>query len=80
MAAKRKKRLTGKELIQEGVTMTLYHAAQAYVEAHGGSLAVCGGVQIQRWPGERPLNWTLAIKCTGRPPSYESDRNADGRG
>lgn len=47
----------------------LYRAAQEYVESQGGSVLVAGPVSVMRWPGDRPLKWTLAIACTGRPPN-----------
>lgn len=48
----------------------LYKAVAAYVKSRGGNVAVIGGVQVQKWPGDLKFNWTLGIRCTGQRPLY----------
>lgn len=61
-------------------TEALYDAVVAYVEAHGGKLAVIGGVQIQEWPGDRSATFVVAVKCTGRKPKFALDPEKATRG
>jgi hypothetical protein len=45
---------------------------QHYVKANGGDLVVVAGIEIQRDAFEAPLNFKLAVRCTGRPPEATS--------
>lgn len=51
-------------------TVLLYKAVGRYVAAHGGSVIVAGGIQIQQWPGENKFAFSVAVKCTGRKPDF----------
>jgi hypothetical protein len=57
--------ITGRDPISQ-----LYRAVLRYVQSSGGSIAVIGGVQIQKWPDEGRYNFTIAVKCTGIKPSF----------
>ena len=46
----------------------LAKAVAAYVEAHGGAVLVAGNVRIIQWSEDRPGNFDIAIRCTGRKP------------
>ena len=59
----------------EADVMRLYKAVAHYVKKRGGSVFVAGGIQIQEWPGERPGNFTVAIKCTGNKPQFAASRS-----
>lgn len=48
----------------------LYEAVDEYVRSLGGKVVVMGGVEVQEWPGELPLNFRVAVRCTGRKPKY----------
>ena len=73
--AKRKPRVKLSELITgRDSTSQLYRAVVRYVESKGGSIAVIGGVRVEEWPEERPLNFVLGIRCTGRKPVYEDKK------
>lgn len=48
----------------------LMRAVGKYVMAHGGNVAVAGPVQCQEWPGDRAGQFTIAVKCLGRKPTY----------
>ncbi len=50
----------------------LYKAVDHYVKVHGGSVAVIGGIQIQRWPDYNNFSYRVSVKCTGRKPELES--------
>ncbi len=60
-----------KELKNGDVTDRLYAAVAEYIEDKGGSVAVIGGIQIQEWPGEASLKFTVGIKCIGRKPTFK---------
>lgn len=49
----------------------LLAAVQHYVKANGGALVVVGGIEVQRDAFEAPLNFKIAVRCTGRPPTKE---------
>jgi hypothetical protein len=53
---------------KDRAAIRLFKSVAYYVKIHGGNVMVTGGVHIIRWPGERELNWTLGVKCTGLPP------------
>lgn len=46
----------------------LLAAAQHWIRAHGGEVAVIGGMEVQSWPGDLPNNFRVAIHCLGRQP------------
>ena len=46
----------------------LLDLAAKYIESKGGKAVVIGGIQVQRWPGERDGIYYLAIRFLGRPP------------
>lgn len=50
----------------------LFAAANRYVKFHGGNIVVAGGIQIQEWPGARPGQFVLGIKCFGRRPTADA--------
>ena len=49
---------------------SLYASVVNYVNKHGGSAVVVGGIQVQQWPGDGKLNYTVGVKCTGVKPEY----------
>lgn len=55
----------------------LYRVAEGYIRAAGGSVAVIGGVEVQRWSGEPRLKYRLAIRITGEPPHYAPEAPQD---
>ena len=48
----------------------LCRAVSNYVEANGGVVAVTHEIQIQEWPSDGPLQFTVAVKCSGRKPVF----------
>ena len=60
-------------------TWRLYRAVMEYVEKHGGSVLVVGGIQVQHWPEDAPMCYRIAVKCTGREPKFkETEVQANG--
>lgn len=55
----------------------LYRAVVNYVEAHGGSLIVIGGIDVQQFPTDRVGNFRVAVRCTGRPPVFKPKPSGD---
>ena len=55
--------------VAERHVMRLYKAVANYIKNAGGNVAVIGGVQLQDW-GDGKFNFTVAIKCTGRKPTF----------
>jgi len=53
--------------------MRLYKAVSNYVEKAGGRVVVAGGIQIQTWPTDKEYQFTVAIKCTGRKPTFAQE-------
>ena len=51
-------------------TNALYDAVTEYIASRGGKAVVIGGVQVQEWPGDRAMSFTLGIKITGRKPTF----------
>jgi len=47
----------------------LYRAAEEYVRLHGGGAILAAGIECQRWPGDKPNEFRLAIKLVGKPPT-----------
>ena len=43
-------------------------AVAAWVKALGGRAVVVGGISVQQWPDEPTLNFTVAVKVTGKKP------------
>ena len=52
-------------------TDALLRAVGRYVKHHGGGVVVAGPVQLMRWPGDMPSQFTIGIKCLGRAPVKE---------
>lgn len=50
--------------------LELYRAVRRYVESGGGSILVIGGVQVQQWPEDNEFVYRLAVKFTGRKPTF----------
>jgi|GEM_PF-4943018 len=55
----------------------LFKAVQEYVTHNGGSVIVIGGIQIQEWPQDGAMTYHVAIKCTGRKPSFANAKAAE---
>lgn len=55
-------------------TGQLYRAVRRYIESKGGSLLVIGGVQVEQWPGDGKFNFVLGVRCMGRKPNKERER------
>ena len=53
--------------------MLLYKAVGAYVEANGGKVILCSGIQVQEWPSQREGEFSIAVKCVGRIPVFKKD-------
>ena len=54
--------------------MGLYRAIAKYVRLKGGTVVVCGGIQVQEWPGSGKRSFSIAVKCLGRKPIYKKER------
>lgn len=67
----KKKRKKTDMLSGRDPTSQLYRAVRRYVESHGGSLLVIGGVQVEEWPGQVKHNFVLGVRCMGRKPTKE---------
>lgn len=52
----------------------LYRAVQRYVKSNGGTVIVAGGIQMQEWPNDGSLNYTIAVKCFGKKPEFGEAR------
>jgi hypothetical protein len=52
----------------------LLAAVQKYVHAHGGSLIVIGGIEVQRWPGDGEHKFKIAVGCLGTAPTKPEKR------
>lgn len=52
---------------------SLYAAVANYINKHGGSAVVIGGIQVQQFPEDGELNYRVAVKCTGRKPEFSAD-------
>jgi len=48
----------------------LYKAVQNYVEKSGGNLVVIGGISVQEWSSDNAMTFHVAVKCSGRKPSF----------
>ena len=48
----------------------LYKAVRKYIHANGGSVVMATGIQIQEWPGARPHEFIVGVKCVGRRPTF----------
>lgn len=46
-----------------------------WVESNGGKVLVAGGIEIQRYADDAALTFKVAIKCTGKQPTKESEAN-----
>jgi hypothetical protein len=44
----------------------LYRAVRRYVEKHGGSVVVIGGIESQQWDASRPLNYTKKLVSSSK--------------
>ena len=63
---KKQKPILGRDPVSQ-----LYRAVIRYVESQGGKLFVIGGVQVQEWPEDFAYNFRIAVRCTGRKPTFE---------
>jgi hypothetical protein len=54
-------------------TDRLLYAVGHWLESVGGSAAVAGGISVQRWPEDRDMQFTVAVKCLGRVPTVKTD-------
>ena len=54
--------------------MRLYKAVANYVKTNGGEVIVAGGIQIQQWDDD-PKKFTIAVKCSGKRPTFEERHN-----
>ena len=52
----------------------LLAAAQHYILSRGGSALIIGGIQVQRWPEDRAMQYRLAVCVTGNAPSSGEQR------
>lgn len=52
----------------------LYRAVENYVKQTGGTILVIGGVEVQEDIGT--VRYRIAIRCTGRPPTFTDTLNA----
>lgn len=52
----------------------LLTAAARWIEANGGKALVIGGIQIQRWPGDREGIYYVAVRVLGRAPTPEAEK------
>lgn len=59
---------------KENDTMELYAAVQKYIENRGGKVLIIGGVSIIQFPDDPQMNYSIAIKITGRKPSATLDK------
>lgn len=39
-----------------------------YVRLLGGNVVLTSGIEIQTWPGDRAMEFRVAIRCMGRKP------------
>lgn len=53
------------------VTDRLHLAVLEFVEAHGGSVIVAGGIEVQDWV-DGAHKYRLAVRCVGRAPSMST--------
>jgi len=53
----------------------LYRAVRRYVETHGGSIVVIGGIQVLEFPGTGKLKFSISVQCLGRKPSYAEGKS-----
>lgn len=44
----------------------LYRAVRRYVETHGGSIVVIGGIKLLQWPTGK---FSISVDCLGQKPS-----------
>lgn len=49
--------------------LQLYRAVRRYVEDHGGSVLVIGGIEIQSWPGDPEGAFRVAVRVVGHRPT-----------
>lgn len=56
---------------KEKAVHKLYDAVASYVKLNKGIVLVAGGIQCQSWPGDGSYQFTIAVKCTGKPPLFE---------
>lgn len=72
------KKVRSKHKPRLGVIDVLYRAVAKYVESNGGRVIVAGGIQCQQWPGDGLYQFTIAVKCTGRPPKFAKLEHPNG--
>jgi hypothetical protein len=58
-------------------TSQLYRAVRRYVVGNGGNIAIIGGIQVQECPGDNEYKYTIAVRCTGRKPSFAVNPQAE---
>lgn len=54
------------------VTSNLYRSVLRYVQKNGGDIVLAGGINIYTWPGAKPGQFEVAVKCLGRLPTLPS--------
>lgn len=73
-----KKRAVGKVTPESDAAYELYRAVAKYLRANGGSLMMATGIQIQRWPESNAYEFTVGVKCVGRPPEFAKEEAING--
>lgn len=58
-------------------THNLYKAVRDYIISKNGDVLVIGGIQIQKWPTDPAFTYQVAVKCTGRKPTFEPKEQAN---
>lgn len=51
------------------VVSNLYRSVLRYVQKNGGNLVLAGGINIYTWPGSKPGQFEVAVKCLGTLPT-----------
>ena len=66
---KRKRRAPRLQFRKVDPEHNLLVAAAHFIESRGGKALVLGGAEIQKWPGDPPGKFKLAVSIVGRPPN-----------
>lgn len=74
MAKRRKPKFIKLRFRKNDPDHNLLAAAQHWVHAHGGTIIVGGGIELQQWPGAPMGQYRIAVRCVGRLPKGKDDK------